>query len=121
MDYFFVGNHVNNVGLQDAFAKGKWSVGKHSGGVDVHYFLTAADLVNTMDGTVMDSQLGTEVDVTWGYKVSPKVAINAGYSQLFATESMESLKQGNKDNITSWGWLMLTFKPDFLAKKNNEN
>ncbi|WP_421918281.1 alginate export family protein [Marinifilum sp.] len=114
MDYFFVGNHTGNVGLTNIFgglnyAKGQWSFGSA-----VHLFSSAADLYAGAEK--QDKYLGAEVDLSVGYKYSKSVLIKAGYSQLFATDSMEALKGGDKDETQNWGWVMLVFKPNFLKK-----
>ncbi|MCF6307743.1 MAG: hypothetical protein L3J09_07290 [Flavobacteriaceae bacterium] len=57
-----------------------------------HYFASVATIVNS-DGTKMDNYLETEVDFTLGYKLTKSIAINGGYSQMFATESMEALRR----------------------------
>lgn len=61
--------------------------------------------------------LGTELDFTFGYNLSKAVKMQAGYSQMFATESMEVLKDGNYKNTNNWAWIMFTFKPTFFEKK----
>jgi len=62
----------------------------------------------------MDSNLGTEVDFVLGYAIAPNVKVLAGYSQMFATSSMEAMKGGSKDETNNWGWLMLVFKPKLV-------
>lgn len=114
MDYFYVGNHVGNVGLTDIYgglnhAKGQWSFA-----TAIHLFSTAADLY--LGPEKQDKYLGTEVDLSVGYKYSKSVLIKAGYSHMFATDSMEALKGGDKDETQNWGWVMVVFKPNFLKK-----
>ena len=41
----------------------------------------------------------------------------AGYSQMFATETMQVLKGGNYENMNNWAWIQLTFKPTFFSKE----
>ncbi|MFA8433678.1 MAG: alginate export family protein [Marinifilaceae bacterium] len=114
MDYFYVGNHGNNVGLQDFFAGLNYGKDKVSFSTALHIFASQADL---MKGTEkMDSYLGTEIDLSLGYKYSKSLVIKAGYSQMFASESMEVLKGGDKGEANNWGWVMLVFKPNFLSK-----
>ena len=33
---------------------------------------------------------------------------------MLATETMQALKGGNKDETNNWMYMMLTFKPQFL-------
>jgi len=116
MDYFYVGNHGNSVGLMDinflfAYKKDKLSVK-----MIPHLFSAAADVVNN-SGDVMDKALGTELDFVLGYKVSEGVTFNAGYSMMFATETMQQLKGGSADLSNNWGWVMFSFKPKLFSHK----
>lgn len=116
MDYFYVGNHANSVGLQDFFTRLKLKHRKLAGGLDAHYFMTAAPLAN-LDGSAASPNLGIEFDVYFKYPINEIVTLSGGYSQLFATSSMELLKGGDREAIANWAWLMLTVKPVFF--KNN--
>jgi hypothetical protein len=120
MDYFYVGNHVNSVGLSDIYFKAKYKVEKWWIGLDVHQFMTAADvadkkiLVQQGKYQAMNSTLGTEIDLTFGYTLAKGVTLQVGYSQMMATETMEALKAGSKDETNNWAYLMLTFKPQLF-------
>jgi hypothetical protein len=39
---------------------------------------------------------------------------------MFATETMEILKGGSRDEINNWAWAMVTFKPTFFDKNFNK-
>ncbi len=65
----------------------------------------------------MDANLGTEIDTTIGYQLAKNSHLSIGYSQLFATETMEFLKGGNKENTTNWAWIMLRFNPQLFSSK----
>jgi hypothetical protein len=113
MDYFYVGNHVGNVGLQDIYAGLNYSKDKFSFGSAIHVFSTAADLYNGTEE--QDAYLGTELDLSFGYKYSKSVTFKMGYSQMFASDLMEVLKGVNDaEKAACWGWMMLVFKPNFL-------
>ena len=112
MDYFYVGNHTGNVGLVDAFIGGTYSKDKISFGATLHRFATQADLM--LAGEKQDNYLGTELDLSFGYKYSKSVTFKMGYSQMFASDSMEVLKGGDSGEGQCWGWMMLVFKPNFL-------
>ncbi|MCZ4694375.1 hypothetical protein DWB61_04250 [Ancylomarina euxinus] len=112
MDYFYVGNHTGNVGLVDAFIGGAYSKDKISFGATLHRFATQADLM--LAGEKQDSYLGTELDLSFGYQYSKSVTFKMGYSQMFASDSMEVLKGGDSGERQCWGWMMLVFKPNFL-------
>jgi len=118
MDYFYVGNHGGSVGLMDIYIPLKYSVNKFSVSVVPHFFSTAATLAVNKDGSWKDydNYLGTEVDLMLSYAMSNEVILQAGYSQMLATETMQVLKGGNYENSNNWAWVMLTFKPVFYQK-----
>ncbi len=116
MDYFYVGSYFNSVGLIDLNVPLKWSKNKFSVSLVPHFFSADGTILNS-DNTEADSYLGTEIDLTAGYNIIKSVSVSAGYSQMFATESMEIIKGGSKDEMNNWGWIMVTFKPNFFTKK----
>ena len=119
MDYYYVGNHINNVGLQDIYLKANYSKNKLSAGADLHFFSAAADILNPNDlSKNMDNNLGQELDLYIGYKLATGVTLNVGYSQYFTTETTLQLKGGNKDETSNWAWVSLTFKPELF--RHNE-
>jgi hypothetical protein len=117
MDYFYVGNHMSSVGLLDIFIPLNFKKNKFSASLIPHFFQSAEDIYSMGDdGNMKDfsNGLGTEIDLVAGYAVAPNVVIRAGYSQLFATESMQVLKGGNYENTNNWAWVMIDFKPTFF-------
>ena len=115
MDYFYVGNHINSVGLLDIYGSVGYSKNKFSAKIIPHIFSSAADVYD--GANKVDNSLGTEIDLVFGYKISKNVAFNAGYSKMFGTESLEVIKGGDSSADNSWTWLMLTFKPAIFASK----
>ena len=112
MDYFYVGNHVNNVGLVDVYVKANFKINKKSNlTAFVHNFSAAADINNTVS-----KQLGTEVDVVYNYKFTKEIGVKAGYSQMFASDGMKALKSITANNTNNWGWVMVTIKPTLFVK-----
>jgi len=112
MDYFYVGNYKNTVGLQDLFAKFTYTSSKWQFNVMPHAFMTAADVIDPTDVTKkMDSYLGTEIDLTATYTLQKDVNITGGYSQMFGSDTMEVLKVGNKGYDNNWAWVMITINP----------
>jgi hypothetical protein len=109
MDYFYVSNHINSVGLNDAYLKYGWSKKKFSVNADVHHF-TSAGKINADAG----KYLGTEIDLTLGYKIHEIATLNAGWSSMFASESMELLKGGDSSASNYWAYIMLTITPVFI-------
>jgi len=107
MDYFYVGNHANSVGLNDINATISYKKDNFLAKVVPHLFSTAADVYNGTDK--MEANLGTEIDVTISYKIAKDISLSAGYSKMLATDTMEALKGGDKDENNSWGWIMFRF------------
>ena len=110
MDYFYVGNHVNNVGLNDLYGKLSFSTEKISIATMLHIFSSSNEIA-----AGSDSYLGTELDLSFGYKFEENVSLSLGYSQMFGGNSMELLKGGDSSQISNWAYLMLTVKPKFLV------
>lgn len=112
MDYFYVGNHAGSVGLNDIqFGyKGKFT-DKFSAVLATHLFSSDGDIPN------FDKSFGTEIDLTGKYKISSEVGLAFGYSQMFATETLENLRGGSKDETANWAWMMITFNPTFFTTK----
>ena len=115
MDYFYVGNHKNTVGLQDVYLKLNYAPNKWNFAVTPHVFMTAADVKYPLASDIMDNYLGTEVDVTVGYSLHKNIGISAGYSQMFGTETLEVLKGGNKDLDNNWAYVMVNFNPKIFS------
>lgn len=110
MDYFYVGNHINSVGLTDVYAFGEYKHKAFTASLRPHVFM-APGVILSPDGKIMDSYLGTEVDLSAGYQINTYAGVKFGYSQMFATESMEAIKTGNADNLNNWAWVMVTINP----------
>jgi Alginate export len=115
MDYFYVGNYANSVGLTDINATFSYKKDKLSAKIIPHFFTSAANVFDGLDKK--DNNLGTEVDVTLSYKFAKDITISAGYSKMFATNTLEILKGGDKDEDNSWSWVMLTLKPKLFSHK----
>lgn len=126
MDYFYVGNHLDingandDVGLNDIqFGyKGKLT-DKFNAGLAVHLFSSDGDIADPT-GNAMSKSLGTEIDITAGYKLSKEVGFAFGYSQMLGTDTMVALKGGDKKETANWAWLMVTIKPTFFTTKEKD-
>lgn len=112
MDYFYVGNHKNSVGLQDYYIRLKYNKDKWQFAMIPHVFLADGNILNPTTFEKEDSYLGTEIDLTATYKVNKDIKITGGYSQMFGSSSLEILKDdGDKNNMNNWAWLMITINP----------
>ncbi|MBV5312870.1 MAG: alginate export family protein [Prolixibacteraceae bacterium] len=109
MDYFYVGNHLNNVGLSDGYVKFATSKNKTAFNADLHFFASAAKISETAD-----NYLGTELDLTLTQTINPVTKIAFGYSQMFGTESLQILKGGSKSAFNNWAYVMISVTPKFI-------
>ncbi|TLX76057.1 hypothetical protein E9993_07555 [Labilibacter sediminis] len=109
MDYFYVGNHANNVGLNDIYVRLSHKMDKLNFGAHAHLFSSAAKIAEGVD-----NYLGTEIDLSMGWAFKPMVKFDFGFSTMFASESMEAIKGGDHQAFQKWGYFMITVKPDFI-------
>ncbi len=109
MDYFFVGNHINSVGLNDVYLKYGYKKEKFGFNGHLHYFASAGKI-----SADAKNYLGTEMDLGISYAVQPNALLSAGWSVMFAGESMELLKGGDHQVGQHWGYIMLSVTPTFI-------
>ena len=135
MDYFYVGNHGNSVGLQDIYFKVDYKKNKFIAGAAFHYFMSAAEVLDgdefyTGSGDIkaMSSGLGMELDTYVGYKHSKGVLIKGGVSGMFDSATMRELQTSRNgmgivqsqpaNGASNWSaWIMLVVKPTFINGK----
>ena len=109
MDYFYVGNHINSVGLNDVYVKYGYQKDKFGFNGHLHYFASAGKI-----SADANKYLGTELDLDISWAVQPNAVISAGWSLMLAGESMELLKGGDHTAGQHWGYIMLSVTPTFL-------
>jgi hypothetical protein len=107
MDYFYVGNHMNSVGLQDISLRIAQKFFGHTFNAHVHGFLSARDLSS-------GNYLGTELDLFIAKSIGENINIQIGYSQMFASEGMAEIKSGSIEETSNWAYLMFTFSPQYF-------
>ncbi len=110
MDYFYVGNHQNSVGLIDIYTKFSFSKGKYGFTLTPHFFTSEADIKDFQSNT-MDKYLGTEIDFTGYITLSKSATVAFGYSQMFGSESLKRLKGGDPNSVQNWAWISVKFHP----------
>lgn len=116
MDYFYVGNHQNSVGLKDFFGKLSVMKGPFSAHLSPHVFYAAAD-IRSEEQERLDAYLGTEVDLSAACKIDPRITLSMGYSRMFGSSSLERLKGGDHTLGQDWAWLSLSFAPKLFIGK----
>lgn len=109
MDYFYVGNHLNSTGLNDAYLKASYAKDKQSIALDAHIFSSAS--ASSADAA---GYLGTEMDATYSFKFTPEVQLSIGYSQIFGNSRLQNLKGGNSGELQNWAYIMFSFQPQFI-------
>ncbi|MDO5969113.1 alginate export family protein [Flavivirga aquimarina] len=116
MDYFYVGNHANSIGLFDVHVSANFKFTEKSS-----LLIKALNFSGEQELASGEKSLGTEIDLV--FKQAFKgYALVVGYSQMFASDGMYELKGVTEDVAASgqnWAWAMLVLKPKFLngAKK----
>lgn len=116
MDYFYVGNHQNTVGLQDLYLKlnlkqNNWNFGLHP-----HLFYSAAKMYNS-DVQKINSYLGTELDFIADYQLQKDIRLSGGYSHLFSSKNLEYLKGTDNSKNNQWAWIMVSIQPTIFKTK----
>ncbi|MBK7665984.1 MAG: hypothetical protein IPJ32_00765 [Sphingobacteriaceae bacterium] len=115
MDYFYVGNHLNTVGLLDGYFRIHYTNKKVLVGINGHYFNSASDIRDKRKGVtdkLSNTNLGGEVDFTMSYNYTDGVSIQAGYSQFFGTNGLQMLRgTSSLAPISNWAYVMVIIRP----------
>jgi hypothetical protein len=105
-------------GLQDYTLQAKYTIsGQADIRADYHYFRLAAGITDPLHpGVVMERNLGSELDLTLGWKLSEEASLQAGYSFFLATRTLKAVKgvRGVPLKFPQFAYLMVTVKPSFL-------
>lgn len=123
MDYFYVLNHANSVGLNDIYLKLNTNFKKITASLNGHYFMANADIKDVAATTsagsfvAMPSYLGVELDLTLSYNFTEGVGIQGGYSQMFGTESLKAIRGGQVNATSNWAYLMVLIRPSIKWPK----
>ncbi len=114
MDYFYVGNHANSIGLFDIHASANFKLNEKSS-----LLVKVLNFSGDQDLPSGENALGTEIDLVYKKKFNG-YALVAGYSHLFAADGMYQLK-GVAENVAAdnqnWAWVMLVIKPTLFSGK----
>lgn len=119
MDYFYVGNHINSVGLLDGYLRVSYTAERFICSLNGHYFNAAADVRDMKilsEYKARDPHLGAEIDATLLYKYTDGISVQAGYSQMFGTETLKTLKGGSISTTSNWAYIMLIVRPGTSVK-----
>jgi hypothetical protein len=111
MDYFYVGNHANSIGLVDFHVAANFTFDNNSG-----LMLKLLNFSGEQELPSGEKALGTELDIVYSKKFNG-FSMALGYSQMFESEGMYELKGIDEDMVAggqNWLWAQLVFKPKFL-------
>lgn len=117
MDYFTdFPKHVNNGGFMNTYFRLTYNPAeKTSLELTCHNFRLTNNIIDSLStpGVIKAAKklLGNEIDLMIKHKLHKSVELGAGYSTLFASDTMEILKDGDAGKFQHWVWVMLTFKP----------
>lgn len=117
MDFFYMSTYVNGFtpGLQNAFLGATYSPVKDLKlNASVHYLAMATKLPD------VNKTLGQELEFTANYTVNKWFSLEAGYSYMHGTETMEFLKRVSDGERLHWGYLMLVVNPDIFSTTWND-
>ena len=117
MDFFYLGTYVNGFtpGLQNAYLGGAYRPVKAlTLNASVHYLAMATTLEN------VKKTLGQELEFSANYAVNPYFTVEAGYSFLHGTETMQYLKHVSDGQRLHWAYLMLVIKPNIFSATWND-
>lgn len=117
MDYFYVGNYQNTMGLQDAYLKLNYNVNKWQFALIPHVFTTPNKIVTPLKNEELKHYLGTEVDLTTSYNFKKHITLTGGYSQMFGSKTLEFLKAGDAGHTNNWAWMMVSVNPRIFSWK----
>lgn len=116
MDYFYVGNYQNSVGLHDVFLKFLYNIERWQFAAIPHFF-NAGNTVENPEKMEMNSYLGTEIDFTFQYTLNKYIKTSGGYSQMWGTETLENLKGADTNHNNNWAWVMVNVDPKIFSFK----
>ena len=106
-----------NGGLNNLFVRAGFRPnGKSNIELTYHYFALSGNVLD-VSNEPLSKYLGSEIDFTGSYKYNEFISFKLGYSMMVATESMEAIKGGDKDEWTDWGWAMVVINPVLFMSK----
>ncbi len=122
MDYFYAGSGSATGGLNNPFAKAKYTSrnSRLSLELDYHYFgLAAEQKKGCPKGGPVSKYLGSEADLITDYNLNKITTLELGLCGLSASHSMEYAKgitPGTARLTPVWAYLQFNIQPDFLTK-----
>jgi len=111
MDYFYVGNHANSIGLFDVHASAVFKFKNKSS-----LLVKALNFSGEQELASGEKSLGTELDFVFTKPIKAG-KLQIGYSHMFASDGLYELK-GTTEALAAgtqnWAWVQLNITPKFL-------
>ena len=118
MDYYYVSNHLNSVGLRDIYFKlGYKPTEQCALSADFHAFSAESEVIDPSNGNTMSRNLGYELDLLASHKLNAFSTLTIGYSHYLGTPATDVVKGGSHEEISNWAWVMFSFTPVFFSSK----
>ena len=117
MDYFYVGGrHGNSVGLMDVFLRVRYDLNKRTFlSMNIHELQAAANVMK--NGEKMDNRLGNEIDLSMGHLLNDVVSLQMGYSQMFATKTLQQLGSAPViADMQNWAYIAVLVRPNMKKR-----
>ncbi len=119
MDYFYAANGFGSNGLINYYLKAKYKPKENLYlTLNAHQF-ELPNAVTDATGKNLDKALGTEIDLLLNCSITKFINIETGYSMMFSTSTMSSIKVKNVKNAastSSWAYVMISIRPEFNFK-----
>jgi hypothetical protein len=115
MDFF---SSIPTQGIQDLMLKAEYNPLKVVKlNADYHYFAYSAKSYDITNPTKLAAKrLGSELDLTLQWKIMKEATLQAGYSFMLPTETLEKYKKvyGKNIRFPQFAFVMITVKPKLL-------
>jgi len=120
MDYFYAVSGSPIGGLSNPYLKVKYVSANKRFSTELanHYFMLAGDQKD-VNANPVSKYLGSELDLTTGYKLNKVTLATLGLSYMAATRSMEYAKNitpGTAKLNPVWAYVQFNITPEFLNK-----
>lgn len=117
IDYFSLPSTTNGAGFIDSYLKANYKFSESTSLLtEYHYFMLQNNFI--YEGSVMDKFLGHEIDFIYKQKIKKDIRLEAGYSCIFGTKSLDIIKNGNSNLWNNWFYFMITVDPSFFINKD---
>ncbi|MBC8319459.1 MAG: alginate export family protein [Bacteroidetes bacterium] len=117
--YTYMKTSTANGGLIDIYPNLKIPVNSKLSFTMIYHKFYLANPVLVEGAIIDDTDLGSELDMRYSYKILKDANLEGGFSFYFTTETLKKVKNVATSEIRSpyWVWIMITFTPDLFTAK----